>query len=131
MADHDVEGHLDVFLKIWTSPPWNELWQQLSCDVESFSRLSIAFDTPDGEVWRLCQQEGILLLTGNRNAEGEDSLEATIQDHRTEGSLPVLTIADPPRILTDRAYAERAAERILEYLLDLDGLRGAGRLYVP
>ena len=131
MADHNVEGHLDVLLKIWTSAPWNELWQQLSCDVESFPRLGIAFDTPDAELWRICQQEDILLLTGNRNAEGEESLEATIQSQRTADSLPVFTIADPARVLTDRDYAERVAERILEYLLDLESLRGAGRLYVP
>ena len=88
MADHNVEGHLDVLLRIWTSPPWNRLWQQLSCAVESFQRMGIALDAPDAELWRVCQQEGILLLTGNRNAEGEDSLEATIRDRQTNDSLP-------------------------------------------
>lgn len=131
MADHDVEGHLDVLLRIWTSPPWNELWQQLACDVESFQRLGIAPVTPDAELWRFCQQEGIVLVTGNRNAEGEDSLEATIQSNRTDDGLPVLTIANPPRVFRDPTYAERIAETILEYLLYLDGVRGTGRLYVP
>jgi len=114
MSDHNVEGHLDVLLAIWTSPAWNDVWQDLSCDVESFQRLGIAHDTPDTELWRLCQREGIVLSTGNRNAEGEDSLEAMIKTQRTDDCLPVLTIGDPTRVLKDRAYAADVAERILE-----------------
>ena len=45
--------------------------------------------------------------------------------------LPVLTIADPDRVMIDRDYAEDVSARVLEYLIDLDKLRGAGRLYVP
>lgn len=131
MADHNVEGHLDVLLRIWTSPVWNDLWRQIGCDVESFERQGIAHDTPDTELWRFCQQQGIVLVTGNRNAEGEDSFEAAIQNNCTDETLPVLTIGNPARILTDRAYAEQVAERVLEYILDLEGLRGVGRLYVP
>jgi hypothetical protein len=131
MADHNVEGHLDLLLMIWTSPTWNDVWQDLSCDVESFQRLGIAHDTPDTDLWKLCQREGIVLVTGNRNAEGEDSLEAAIESLRSDVSLPVLTIGDPTRVLRDRAYAADVAERILEYMLDLENMRGAGRLYVP
>lgn len=131
MADHDVEGHLEVLLRIWTSPLWNGLWKQLGCDVESFTRLGVASDMSDAKLWGLCQQRAIVLITGNRNAEGEDSLEATIRDRRTDGTLPVLTIGNAARILTDRSYAERVAERVLEHILDLESLRGVGRLYVP
>ncbi len=131
MADHDVEGHLEILLRIWTSSPWNELWQQLACEIESFRRRGIAYDTTDAELWRLCQQEGIVLITGNRNAESDEFLEATIQRNTTQTCLPVFTIANPARVLSDRDYAERVAERILEYLSDLDGIRGTGRLYVP
>ncbi len=131
MADYNVEGHLDVLLRIWTSPVWNDLWQQMGCHVESFQRHGIAPDMPDAELGRFCQEQQIILLTGNRNAEGEDSLEITIRNNRTDTTLPVLTIATPAQVIIDRAYAERVAERILEYLLDLQNLRGVGRLYVP
>jgi hypothetical protein len=33
--------------------------------------------------------------------------------------------------MRDREYAEHVAARLLQYLQDLDRLRGAGRLYVP
>ncbi len=48
-----------------------------------------------------------------------------------EDSLPVFTIADANRVVNDRDYARRVAEKLLEYLLMIDGVRGAGRMYVP
>ena len=47
-------------------------------NLESFERLGIAPDTLDTDLWQLCQTHQIVLLTGNRNAEGTDSLEAAI-----------------------------------------------------
>jgi hypothetical protein len=43
----------------------------------------------------------------------------------------VLTIGDPDRLMRDREYAERTAAQVFEYLLELENLRGTGRLYVP
>jgi hypothetical protein len=42
-----------------------------------------------------------------------------------------VTLADADRILDERAYAERAVVKLLEYLLDIDNYLGTGRLYVP
>ncbi len=78
-----------------------------------------------------CRTDGIVLITGNRNNDGPESLEATILELNEPHSLPVLTIGHPQRVLRESAYADRIAERILELLLDLDRVRGAGRLYVP
>lgn len=71
------------------------------------------------------------MLTGNRNEEDEESLEAVIQESVGQPNYPVLTIGAPDRVMTDGEYAEEAAARVLEYLIDLDKVRGAGRLYVP
>ena len=131
MADHNVEGHLHALMNIWESADWSDVWSELSCEVESFERLGIAHDTPDTDLWKLCQQHGIVLITGNRNAEGQESLEAAIFRLGTPDSLPVVTIGDPDRLMRDPDYAERAAAQLLEYLLSLEDLRGAGRLYVP
>jgi len=131
LADHDVEGHLRILIRIWSSPDWSELWAQTNCAFESFERLGLEPDTPDSDVWRLCQQRQIILITGNRNAEGEDSLEATIRREATADSLPVFTIGDPGRLVRDRRYAERVAARMYGYLQMIDHLRGAGRLYLP
>jgi hypothetical protein len=131
MADHNVEGQFQVLLGIWTSAEWYDIWESLSCETQSFHRLGIPYNTSDSELWRLCQQHEIVLITGNRNANDTDSLEATIREQADAASLPVLTIADPDRIMTSRDYAERVAAQVLDYLMELEKLRGAGRLYVP
>src|SRR5215470_19554390 len=129
MADHNVEGHFAVLLRLWTSDIWKPVWESLTLEVESFERLGIPYDTSDRELWQLCQRCEIVLLTANRNDEGADSLEATMQALNTPSSLPVLTIADPESVLANRDYAEQVAIRVLEYLLELDNLRGVGRLF--
>jgi hypothetical protein len=34
-------------------------------------------------------------------------------------------------MLSSRAYTHRVVERLMEYLIDVDNLRGTGRLYLP
>jgi hypothetical protein len=38
---------------------------------------------------------------------------------------------DPPLVMSDRIYAKAAAERALEFVIDLENLRGTRRLYIP
>jgi hypothetical protein len=131
LSDHDVEGQLKVLLSIWTSPDWIELWEMIDCHVYTFRRLGIASTTKDSELWQLCQARGYVLLTGNRNADDVESLEITIQRLNRADSLPVITIADADRVMSDRRYAERAAGQILEILYDVEKVRGMRRLFVP
>lgn len=72
-----------------------------------------------------------MLLTNNRNADGLESLEVAIRENLTFNSLPVFTIANVRRLVTSKEYAKRVAERLYEYLLRIDELRGIGRLYMP
>jgi hypothetical protein len=99
--------------------------------VLSFPAVGLAYDSPDTVIWRTCQREQHVLITGNRNDDGPDSLEAVIRDESQPDSLPVITLANPNRVLQDRLYAEKVAARLLEYLMRIDEVRGAGRLYVP
>jgi hypothetical protein len=131
MSDNDVLGEFEVILAICQSDAWREVWSALGTEVVTFEMFGLAADAPDAQIWRTCQVNAIVLVTGNRNAESLESLEATIRSLATAESLPVMTIADRDRLHRDRRYAERAAERLLEYLMDLDGLRGAGRLCIP
>ena len=131
MADHDVEGQVQVLLRLLTAAEWHEVWQELAVRVESFAYLGIPPDSSDAELWRICQAQQILLITGNRNSTGPEALETVMARDNTPTSLPVLTIADPRRVLSSRAYAERVAIRLLEYLLDLENYHGTRRLYLP
>ena len=73
----------------------------------------------------------LILVTANRNAAGSDSLEMTLRAENTATSLPVFTIANEKRVFQSRDYAERVAVKLLDYLLDIDRVRGTGRLYLP
>jgi hypothetical protein len=131
LSDHDVEGQLKVLFAIWTSPDWVEIWEMLNCRIRTFHSLGIAIDTADSELWELCQAQQFVLLTGNRNADTDDSVEIASRKLNQPSSLPVITIADARRVTLDRQYAERVASQILEILYDLEKLRGTRRLFVP
>lgn len=131
LCDHNIEGQVAALLSVWTSPEWLELWQAFDCAVETLHTLQIPESTPDSDLWTLCQSRGIVLVTANRNAEGEDSLEATMRRLCQPHSLPVVTIADAERVMVDREYAANVAIQIFEILLEIDRLRGTRRLFVP
>ena len=131
LADNDVEGHLATLAHFWSDEPWHALWSELGWSIETFASLGLNRDASDAEIWAVCQARGIVLATGNRNAESPVSLEATIRRDNQPDSLPVLTIANPRRILSDRDYAEGVALRLLEVLMDVESFRGCGRVYLP
>ena len=41
MADHNLESHFIVLLRLWTSEAWVALWESLGLEVESFARLGL------------------------------------------------------------------------------------------
>lgn len=131
VADINVQGHVAVLVQILQGSEWAGVWAELDAAILSLDDLGLPQDTRDSVLWNTCQRDELVLVTGNRNAQGPDSLEATIRQYSQSHHLPVLTLATPTRILQDRAYAERAAFRLLAYVLDIDNYRGAGRLYVP
>ena len=131
LADVNAEGPLGALLAVCRAGGWHDLWQDIGVTVYTFADLGLDRDVPDRELWRTCQHRGIMLVTGNRHRDDPDSLQATIATETRPGSLPVLTLADPNRVMVDRAYAERAAVRMMEILTDLDQNRGTGRLWLP
>ncbi|MGO9471461.1 MAG: ACP S-malonyltransferase [Isosphaeraceae bacterium] len=131
LADINVGKQRRAILGIWASDTWRDLWNNLGLSVVSFPAVGLSYDSPDTVIWRTCQREQLVLITGNRNDDGPDSLEAVIRDENQPDSLPVITFANPNRVLQDRVYAEEVAERLLDYLMRINEVRGAGRLYVP
>jgi hypothetical protein len=131
MADHDIEGQMQVLLRVLRSREWNALWTELGIPVESFAGLGLSPSTSDAVLWHFCQTRQIILLTGNRNHESPESLEATLQVATTPKSLPVLTISEPRRVINSAEYASRVVAKLIEYLFDIEDLRGTRRLYLP
>jgi hypothetical protein len=131
LADNDIRGQLEVFIGVWQGPAWRSLWEGLALTVQTFATLGLGEDASDAEVWSSCQNADTVLVTANRNNDGPDSLHATISRAATLVSLPVITLANARRVMIDKPYARQTAEKILEYLLDIEKYRGTGRLYVP
>jgi hypothetical protein len=131
LTDINVGKQRRAILAIWSSATWRDLWLGLGLAVVRFREVGLPLDASDAAIWRICQREKLVLITGNRNKEGPDSLEAVIRDQNREDSLPVITIADTERVLRDGAYAERVAVNLLDYLMRIDEVLGTGRIYVP
>lgn len=127
LADHNLEGQASILWEVMEAGGWTSL---LSLQLRFFGEIELPEETPDREVWRLVQSRGMVLLTANRNMDKADSLERAIREENSPTALPVITIGDAQR-LTQRAYRERCASRLVEILFDLDDYRGAGRLFIP
>ena len=131
LADINIQGHVAILERVWKGKVWGDVWAGLSLTVRTFADVGLPANASDAVVWHLCQQQELVLITANRNDEVPDSLEATIRDHNTVASLPVFTLADSEGVRHSHSYAERVAESLLEYFVDIDKVRGTGRLYVP
>jgi hypothetical protein len=131
VADANIEGQVARLVGYIRATGWAEFWDHLGLVLETFANVGLTDGAPDAEVWRTCQRERLVLITANRNDDGPDSLESTIRTENTPDSLPVLTIGNAMALRRSADYAERVVARLIEYLIDIDRHRGAGRLYLP
>lgn len=123
MADNDSRGQLAVLRALLESNAYRELWRKVEFPFVEFESLGLLETASDVDVWRACQEREIILITGNRNAETPEALESTIRAYNDLSCLPVITIANPRRVMKSKAYAQKVVERLLQYLLDLDNYR--------
>jgi hypothetical protein len=131
LADINVEGQQRAIMSVWESDVWREIWLGLGLSFESCRTLGLSEDSSDALIWRTCQREKLVLITANRNSVGPESLEVVIRAENQPDYLPVVTIANPQRVIRDRLYGEHVAIRLLQDLISIDDFRGAGRIYVP
>jgi hypothetical protein len=131
LADANIQGQVAGLVHYIERTDWCEYWTYLGLSLQTFADLNLHPDSPDAEIWRVCQRENLVLLTANRNEDGPDSLQTTIRTESTPESLPVLTISDIRRLQNSGEYAERVVTKLFEVLLNIDGVRGTGRLYLP
>ena len=131
LADNNAGGHLRAILAVCRSSEWDEFWAQLDITLHSFASAGLLPSTSDDELWQWCQDHDTFLLTVNRNDEGPNSLHATLVARASLRHLPVLTLANPDRVLSDAGHARDAAVRLMEILDEVDRNRGTGRLWLP
>jgi len=127
LIDHNLSGTAPLLFGTLQSLGWVEL---LELEFVSFADAGLDVDTSDRVIWHFAQTHKMLLLTGNRNRTGADSLEQTIEEDNFPRSLPVLTVSRQNG-LQQSAYRRRCAARLIEIVVDLEIYRGVGRLYIP
>jgi F420-dependent methylenetetrahydromethanopterin dehydrogenase len=127
LVDHNIEGQALLLQGYLAAEGWLTL---LPMRFLTLTQVSLSIESTDREVWRFVQEQEMVLLTANRRRRGPDSLAQVIREENTLQSRPVVTISDADRV-AERDYRERCASRLVEILLDLDNLLGAGRLFIP
>jgi hypothetical protein len=131
LLDENIDGYAEYLSRFVFSPEWSEISSLLGVKIVTFADVGVITGSPDEQVWELCQQQQFYLITDNRNQDKPDSLEAMIRTRNVATSLPVFTISDINRFRAEREYIEACVSKLLEYLMDADNIRGAGRLYLP
>lgn len=119
LADANVQGHLKYLRRLLEELDLLAILQRLGLQLVTFSDLGLPGELEDRTLWNLCQRDGWVLFTDNRNNESADSLEATIRDSWKVNDLPVLTVSDKNRFENDRVYGERVAADVADILFGI------------
>ena len=132
LADINIAGQVRMLVTtFYGSEEWSEFWDSLDIPFLVFANVGLAPNAPDNIVWQACQKNELVLITGNRNKDGPTSLEATLRAHLQANSLPVITVSQPTSLGLNSEYTAQVGIKLLDYLLNIDNLRGTSRLYVP
>jgi hypothetical protein len=128
LVDHNLEGHSLLLAGNIANLGWLDL---LQIRFITFEEVALSVTSDDRIVWRFAQTNQMILLTANRSMKGENSLEKVMREENTSTSLPVVTIGDADRVLTDIDYRNRCVDRLIEIIFDIDDYRGSRRLFIP
>lgn len=127
LVDYNLTGYVVLFQGTLAAEGWLDL---LSIRFVTLKEAGLAVDSNDRIIWRFAQSNQMLLLTANRNAKGEDSLEKTISEEGTFTSLPVITIGSLDR-LVEPEYREQCSARLADIVLYIENYLGVSRLFIP
>ena len=127
LFDNDLSGYRDLLAGTLRATGWDEY---NLVEFVTMPEVGLATNSNDREVWRFCQSNSFILLTGNRNQDDETSLEQTLRAENTATALPVLTIADRQR-LREADYRERCVETLIAIVFDLPNYLGTARQFIP
>ncbi len=128
LVDHNLEGHALLLSGNIASLGWLYL---LPIRFITFEEIELPVTSDDRVVWQFAQTNQMILLTANRSMKGKNSLEQVVREENTSTSLPVVTIGDADRVLTDPDYRNRCVDRLIEIVFDIDDYRGSRRLFIP
>jgi len=127
LADYNLNRQAILLSGSLLNGGWLDL---LSIKILTFANLGLSSDLSDRLVWQFVQTKGMMLITANRNAKGEDSLEKVMREENTPNCLPIITIGSSERV-NEFDYRERCIERLIDVVIDVEYYKGAGRIFIP
>lgn len=77
LVDYNLKGYVVLLQGTLAAEGWLNL---LSIQFVMLEEAGLAIDSTDRVIWQFAQANQMLLLTANRNAKGENSLEQTIRE---------------------------------------------------
>lgn len=128
LVDHNLRGHSVILAGSLAASGWLEL---IHIRFVLFEEVGLEANSSDRVVWQCAQANGMVLLTANRSMKGKDSLEQVMREGNTQASLPVITIGNIDRLLTEPEYRDRCVNRLVDILVDIEDYRGARRIFIP
>ena len=128
LIDHNLNGHAIIFFGSIANQGWLDI---IPIRFVTFAQTELPIDSDDRVVWRLAQENQMILLTANRTMKGKDSLEQVMREENTSNSLPVITIGNADRLLNDWEYRERCVEGLIEIVIDINTYMGVSRFFIP
>lgn len=128
LIDHNLNGHALVLFGSIVNQGWLDL---MPIRFVTFAQMELPINSDDRVVWRMAQENQMILLTANRSMKGKNSLEQVMREENTPISLPVITIGNADRLLNESEYREICAESLIDILLAIDNYRGSMRVFIP
>ena len=128
LIDHNLNGHAIILFGSIANQGWLDI---IPIRFVTFAQTELPIDSDDRVVWRLAQENQMILLTANRTMKGKDSLEQVMREENTSNSLPVITIGNADRLLNDWEYRERCVEGLIEIVIDINTYMGVSRFFIP
>ncbi len=128
LVDHNLRGQSVILSGCLASSGWLDL---ISIRFLLFEEVGLAINSDDRAVWRFAQANEMILLTANRSMKGKDSLEQVMREENIPTSLPVITIGNIDRILTEPDYRDCCVNRLVDIVVDIEDYRGARRIFIP
>jgi hypothetical protein len=127
LADHNIPQQAELIWSVFDPAEWNALGVN---GLFRFHDIGLDVSANDRQVWLACQAQQLLLLTANRNADGDDSLTAVIAELNHPKALPILTVSRGDRVV-EFSYREDCAYRIADIVTRIESLYGTARLFIP
>ncbi len=128
LVDHNLRGHCVILAGSLAASGWLEL---ISIRFVLFEEVGLEVNSSDRMVWQCAQANEMILLTANRSMKGKDSLEQVMREENTQVSLPVITIGNIDRLLTEPEYRDLCVNRLVDIIVDIEDYRGARRIFIP